>query len=107
MLFRSYAWTYNKTEHLTPRDFTSLQGDGVGTTPFTHLVVESKDVEELVEVREEEDGRVRWEVVECVKGFDRVNIRRWSTNEAEGVWARIPFVEVLRKDQLCILKRSE
>ena len=62
-------------------------------------------MEELVEVREE-DGRVQWEVVECVKGFDRVSVR-WGTSEAEGVWARIPFVEVVRKDQLCILKRSE
>ena len=107
----TYAWTYNKTEHLTPRDFTSpRQGDGagvdVGTTPFTHLIVESKDVEELVEVREEEGGRVRWEVVECVKGFDRVSVR-WGASEAEGIWARIPFVEVVREDQLCILKRSE
>ncbi|EJD51119.1 hypothetical protein AURDEDRAFT_143051 [Auricularia subglabra TFB-10046 SS5] len=78
--FEHGAWTYNKTEHLTPRDIT----DG----PFTHAIVEDWS--------EERYKADRWAVVDEIEGFDGL---KWESLHG------IPVPQVRQKTQLWILER--
>ena len=94
------SWTYNKTEHLSPEDLTS-------STHFTHVITESP---------KSFNAKV-WSTVECVNGFDRLQVRRVGLGEigggdssnSNGVLKRvpaIPIVEFVYSEKLCILERT-
>lgn len=105
-------WIYNKTENMTPSDLTSA-------THFTHLIVEDRTLFSTTE----------WLTADCIKAFAGVRFRRrgpvvgiqdgsehrpdvgsgkYGNGDVtgRGLWKKLPLIEVMRKDKLCILERK-